>query len=112
MIASLFAKSDDAMLLEISMGAIRLFSFAYLFRWFVMTTQGFLSAVEKPALATVMSVSVALLFPLLMLGALWMLDLDGIWLNFVGANILATILGIFLLSIVFREIKAKEKTDV
>ncbi|MBQ5746848.1 MAG: MATE family efflux transporter, partial [Clostridia bacterium] len=81
------------------------------FRWFVMTTQGFLSAVEKPALATIMSVSVALVFPVLMLGALWTLDLDGIWLNFVGVNILAAILGLFLVSRVFREIKKKEETD-
>ena len=107
-IASLFANAEDAKLFEISVGAIRLFCFAYLFRWFAVTTQSFLSAIEKPVLATLLSVSVALIFPVLMLGALWTLDLDGIWLNFVGVNLLAAILGLFLLSCVRREIKRKE----
>ena len=45
-IASMFANAEDVKLLEISTGAIRLFCFSYLFRWFVVTTQGFFSAIE------------------------------------------------------------------
>ena len=63
---------------------------------------------EKPLLATMMSLSVALVFPITMLGALWPLGLDGIWLNFVGVNALAAILGLVLRSVVNREIKKKE----
>ena len=107
-IASLFANAADVRLLEISTGAIRLFCFAYLFRWFVVTTQGFLSAIEKPLLATVMSVSVALVFPILMLGALWTYGLDGIWFNFVGVNALAALLGIVLRITVNKEINRRE----
>ena len=106
-VASLFANAEDIMLLEESVRAIRLFCFAYLFRWFVVTTQGFLSAIEKPALATVMSVSVAFVFPLLMLAVLWNLGLNGIWLNFVGVNMLAAVLGVILLMRVIREIRRK-----
>ena len=109
-IAALFTKPEDVLLLEISTGAIRLFCFAYLFRWFVVTTQGFLSAIEKPALATVMSVAVALVFPLLRLTLLWRLELDGIWLNFVGVNALAALLGGGLLLGILRRIRQKEKT--
>jgi Na+-driven multidrug efflux pump len=96
------------MLLEESTKAIRLFCFAYLFRWFGVTTQGFLSAIEKPALATVMSVSTAFVFPVVMLGALWGLGLNGIWLNFVGVNVLTAILAASLLLRVLREIRGKQ----
>jgi len=108
-VASLFVNAEDAMLLEQSARAIKLFCFAYLFRWFGVTTQGFLSAIEKPALATIMSVGTAFVFPVLLLGALWSFGLDGIWFNFVGVNLLAAITGVILLLIVLREIKRKEK---
>ena len=97
------------MLLEESTHAIRLFCFAYLLRWFGVTTQGFLSAIEKPVFATVMSVSTALVFPVLILGALWSFGLDGIWFNFVGVNILTAALGVILLIRVRREIKRKAR---
>ena len=87
-----------------------MFCFAYLFRWFVVTTQSFLSAIEKPILATVMSVSVALIFPVLILAVLWPLQLNGIWLNFLGVNTLGAALGLILLLKVFQEIKHREHT--
>ena len=108
-VASLFANADDVMLLEQSARAIKLFCFAYLFRWFAVTTQGFLSAIEKPVFATIMSVSSAFVFPIVLLGSLWSLGLDGIWLNFVGVNILTAGLGVILLLFVLKEIKRKEK---
>ncbi len=107
-IASLFVDGRDIRLLEISAHAIRLFCFAYLFRWIGVVTQSFLSAIEKPALATTVSVSTALIFPLIMLVALWDFGLDGIWLNFVGVNILAASLSVFNLIFVFREMKRRE----
>lgn len=107
-IAAMFAKAEDALLLAESTRAIRLFCFAYLFRWFGVTTQSFLSAIEKPALATLMSVGTAFVFPVILLGALWSFGLDGIWVNFVGVNILAAILGIFLLIKVGKEIGKKQ----
>ncbi len=110
-IAKLFAGKNDLTLIEISASAIRLFCFAYLFRWVGVTTQGFLSAIKKPMLATVVSVSIAFLFPLIMLGVLWPLELNGIWLNFVGVNALAAILSIILLIYVMKEIKRKESEN-
>ena len=113
-IASWFANAEDMRLLEISPKAIRLFCFAYLFRWFGVVTQSFFSAIKKSAFATAMSLSIALVFPVLMLGMLWPLGLDGIWLNFVGVNALLTVLGAILLyrvlkEIRYLEIKMKEK---
>ena len=108
-VASLFANANDARLLEISTRAIKLFCFAYLFRWIAVTTQSFLSAIEKPVQATVMAVAVALVFPVILLGALWSFGLDGIWFNFVGVNFLATLLAAVLLIRLRKEIKLKEK---
>lgn len=107
-IAALFADAEDARLLEISTRGVRLFCFAYLFRWFAVMTQSFFSAIEKPVLATAMAVSIALVFPLITLTALWRLGLDGIWLNFAGVNLLGAILGVILLIGVLREIKRRE----
>jgi len=108
-LASIFVNAADARLLEISTYAIRIFCVTYLFRWVAVTTQSFFSAIEKPALATIMSVSVAFLLPVLLLGALWSFGLDAIWFNFVGVNILAAVLAAFLLLYVRREINRKEK---
>ena len=111
-IASWFVKSEDLKLLEISTHAIKLFCFAYLFRWIAVTTQSYFSAIEKPLQATIMSVAVAFVFPLALLGAFHGFGLDGIWFNFVGVNALAAILSAFLLIKLMKEIKKKEKDSL
>ena len=107
-VASLFVKAEEALLLEEATKAIRLFCFAYLFRWFAVTTQGFFSAIRKPVLATAMSISCAFIFPVIILGSLWSFGLAGIWFNFVGVNVLTALLGAILLIYVAREIKKKK----
>ncbi len=107
-IASWFVKAEDVLLMEISAHAIRLFCFAYLFRWIAVSTQSFFSAIEKPLQATVMAVAVAFVFPTVLLGAFWHFALDGIWFNFVGVNALAAILSGILLLRLMKEIKRKE----
>lgn len=107
-LASLFANAKDVQLLELSAHAIRLFCFAYLFRWVSITTQSFLSAIEKPIQATIVAVAVALVFPVVILGAFWNLGLDGIWLNMLGTSVLSAILATVLLIHINREIKRIE----
>lgn len=107
-IASWFANADDIRLLEVSTHAIRIFCFAYLFRWLGVMTQGLLSAVQKPAQATIMSVGTAMVFPVVLLGVLWYYGLDGIWFNFVGVNILTATLSIVFLLRLGKEIKHKQ----
>ena len=108
-IASWFVKAEDVRLLELSTHAIRLFCFAYIFRWFGVTTQSYFSAIEKPLQATLVSVGTAFVFPIVLLGALWRFGLDGIWFNFVGVNALTAILSAVLLLRLIKEIKEKEK---
>ncbi len=110
-IASWFVNAKDTRLLEISTHAIRLFCFAYLFRWIGVTTQGFLSAIEKPLKATVMSLGTAFVFPVVLLGALWGFGLDGIWFNFVGVNILTAILSVIFFTMFLKEVKKKEAQE-
>lgn len=107
-IAALFTNAEDLRLLELSAHAIRIFGFAYFFRWLVVMTQSFFSALEKPAQATVLSVGTALVFPVFLLGALWHYGLDGIWFNFVGVNGLAAVTAIFLLTRLAKEIRKQE----
>ena len=108
-VASWFVNANETRLLNIAPRAIRLFCFAYLFRWIGVTTQGFLSAIEKPFMATVMSVGTAFVFPVVLLGGLWSFGLDGIWFNFVGVNILTAIVSGIFLTVVLKEIKKKER---
>jgi len=107
-IASLFVDAQDVRLLEMAADAIRIFCLTYLFRWIAVTTQSYLSAIEKPARATVMALSIAFVFPVVLLGALWGFGLSGIWFNFVGVNILAAILSAVFLVSLSREIKRRE----
>ena len=107
-IASWFVKAEEVRLLEISTHAIRLFCFAYLFRWIGVSSQGFFSAIEKPKEASIISVGTAFVFPVVLLGALWSFGLDGIWFNFVGVNVLAALLSAVLLIRLLREIRHKE----
>ena len=79
-------------------GALRLFAFTYLTRWFSFATQSYMLAVEKPLPASLISVSTALLFPALLLAALWPLGLTGIWLNFAGTALLAAALSALVLA--------------
>jgi len=107
-VASWFVKAEDIRLLELSADAIRLFCFAYLFRWVGVMTQSFFSAIEKPLEATVISVATAFVFPVALLGALWSFGLDGIWFNFVGVCALAATLSAILLVRLTKEIGRRE----
>ncbi len=110
-VAALFAKGEDFRLLQMSTHAIRLFCLAYVFRWLVVMTQSFLSALEKPLQAATVSVGTALVFPVILLGALWNLGLNGIWLNFAGVNMIAAILCVVFLIFLYKEIKAKQEAQ-
>lgn len=109
-VASWFASAEDVLLLKVAADAIRIFCIAYLFRWLAVMTQSFLSAIQKPALATIMSVGTSMVFPIILLGALWRLELNGIWFNFAGVNILAAILSAVLLMRIGKEMKKRQTT--
>lgn len=96
-ITRLFVADAGPEVLSMSVGALRLFSITYITRWFSFATQSYMLAVEKPLPASIISVSTALLFPVILIGILWPLGLTGIWLNFAGTAILAAVLSAIVL---------------
>ncbi len=96
-ITRLFISDVGVDVLEMSMGALGLFCLTYLVRWISFATQSFMLAIEKSLPASIISMSTALVFPVLLLAALWPLGLTGIWLNFAGASLLSAILSILIL---------------
>lgn len=91
-IARLFMADAGGEMLEVAVGALRLFSLTYVTRWFSFATQSYMLAIEKPVAASLISVSTALLFPVLLVLLLQPLGLTCIWLNFAGTAALAALL--------------------
>ena len=106
-ITHLFVGGESTELLLMAEGALRLFAATYLTRWFSFATQSYMLAVEMPVYASVISVSTALLFPVILIVALWSLGLTGLWLNFAGTALLAAVLSLFLLSRFQKEMKRR-----
>lgn len=91
-IAALFLKENGKDLLTMSTHAIRLFSFTFLTRWFGFSIQSFLIALDKPLPAAVLSVANAFVFPIVLLGVMWPLQLNGLWLNTPVTSLMVSIL--------------------
>ena len=96
-ITRIFVASPSPEVLAASVGALQLFALTYITRWFSFATQSYMLAVEKPLPASLISVATALVFPVLLIAALWPLDLTGIWLNFAGTALLAAVLSLVIL---------------
>ena len=97
-IARLFLSGATAADLELCVGALGLFCLTYLTRWLSFATQSYMLAIGRALPAVLISVSTALVFPVLLIGALWPLGLTGIWLNFAGTAALAGGLALTILA--------------
>ena len=97
-ITRLFVADVSADVLRMSVFALQLFALTYITRWFSFATQSYMLAIEKPLPASLISVSTALVFPVLLVALLWPLGLTGIWLNFAGTSVLAAVMaGVILI---------------
>lgn len=96
-ITALFLSGMDEGFLATARLAIQLFAFTYVTRWFSFACQSFMTALERAGEASLISISTALIFPVLLLAALSPFGLTGIWLNFAGSSLLAGILAGLLL---------------
>lgn len=114
-IVGLFAEKGNTELIELSIRALTIFAFAYLFRWIGFSAQSFLLAIEKPGPATLISICIALVFPMFLIFALSPMGLDGIWFNFAGTNILGAILSVIVVikerKVLFRKDEVRTTTD-
>ncbi|HIV02542.1 MAG TPA: MATE family efflux transporter [Candidatus Aphodoplasma excrementigallinarum] len=104
-ITKLFVSNAGADVLSISVWALQLFSLTYITRWLSFATQSYMLAIEKPLPASIISVSTALVFPVILIGILWPLGLTGIWLNFAGTSLLAAVLSLIILKKVRPELR-------
>ena len=111
-ITHLFIADAEKEVLSMSVEALRLFSLTYIFRWFSFATQSYMLAIEKSLPASLISVSNALVFPVILVGVLWPLGLTGIWLNFAAAAVLVAILSAIILIKLRRELRGPDgKTE-
>ncbi len=96
-LAVIFIGETSSAYFAIAVAALRFFALTYLTRWFSFAVQSYMLAVGNAVGATVISLSVALLFPVILIVALWRLGLTGIWLNFAGTSLLAGVLAAFVM---------------
>ena len=96
-IVCLFVKANDTALIAMSVHALSLFAFACLTRWIPLATQSYLTAIGKAGYATIISLSIAFIFPIIALFSLGFLELDGIWLNLPVTCLMGAILAVALL---------------
>lgn len=81
----------------IAVGAVRLFSLTYITRWVSFASQSYMLAIEKPVPASVISISISLVFPLVFIAVLWGLGLTGMWLNLAASSAAAAVLSAVIL---------------
>ena len=103
-VATLFMAGSGQEVLSMAVGALKLFAITFVTRWFSFATQSYMLAIEKPLPASLISVSTALVFPVLLVALLWPLGLTGIWLNFAGTSLLAGVLSLGILFAVRKEL--------
>lgn len=99
----LFVGDVGPAFMAVAVPAMKLFSFTFLTRWFSFSVQSYMTAVSQPGYAAALSVSTAFVFPLVLIGVLWPLELTGIWLNFPLTYLLAGILAVVILLRFFRQ---------
>lgn len=96
-VAAVFVDKDDAALLDLSAHALRLFSIKFFFWWFGYVAQSFYNAIKNPKNASILTLSTAIIFPLVMVVLLWPLGLDGLWLNQAASYIPVAIIAFIML---------------
>lgn len=95
--AAMFLQPDEFELLSATARAIQIYSLTFITRWFGFAIQSLFTALDKPVPATVLSVGNAFVFPLLLIGLLWNMELDGLWLNIPLASFLVAIVAVVLI---------------
>lgn len=108
LLVSLFTKSTDTAFLSEAVGALKIYAFSRLIFWFSFATQSYMTAVEKPLYATLISVSSVFVFPMALIFALRSLGLFGLWLNSPITMVLTTLLSVIIMLLFSKEMKHKE----
>lgn len=97
LVAKLFVDTTQVALFEMSTHALRLFSFTFVSRWAGFAVQSFYSSIHKPFLASILSVSSAMILPIAFIIILSPLGLDGLWLNMAATSFVVMIMAFIML---------------
>lgn len=108
-VAGLFMQGNEPEVLAMAIPAVSLFSATYVTRWISFASQSFISAIEKPLLASIISIMTVLVFPVILILIFWPLGLTGLWLNLPGTALLSGILSVFILLSIRKDLRVKEK---
>ena len=100
------ADASDA-ILTMAGPAFRLFSLAYFLHWLPMCTQAFYTAIERSKPASAFSLFSVLVAPLAALVLLQPLGLDGLWLNLPAATLASTVVAIYMLMRLRKELRGE-----
>ncbi len=101
----LFSKNTDPVFLAAAVKAVQLLALARVLQWFSFTTQSFMTGVEKPLYATVISLAATFLIPLPLIFILYPLGLDGMWLNMPATALFECVIAGWLLLRFRRDLK-------
>ena len=107
----LFISGAGEDIISMAVTALRLFSLTYITRWFSFATQSYMLAIEKTLPASLISVSTALVFPVILLVVSLPLGLTGIWLNFAGTSLLAAVMSAVILIRLRHELLQPDSPD-
>ncbi len=105
LIAKMFVGADETALMSLTVHALRLFAFSFLFRWAGFAVQGFYSAIQKPLPASILSVCSAMIFPILFIVLLAPMGLDGLWLNLAATSLVVMIMAFVMILFSQKKIK-------
>lgn len=106
-LTSLFLENPDPSVLETARVAVRIFALTYFVRWVSFAAQSFFLAIGKSVQASILSVSVALVVPLLLIGAFYPLELTGLWLNTPVTAVIVGALAVVLFAAFMRNLRKK-----
>ena len=74
-----------------------IFALTYITRWISFATQSFMLAIERSVYATLISIAMAFVFPMVFLFVLSGFGLTGIWLNFPLTSFFGGMLSVLIL---------------
>jgi Na+-driven multidrug efflux pump len=96
-VAPLFIKESDTHLLDVSIVAIKIFSFSYLVGWVDMCFSSYFTALDKYGRSLIVSIMGTLVFPITFLTIMsGFFGLDGVWLTASASGAASGILTIIL----------------
>ena len=110
-LVSLFAPEATPTFALEAARALKIFAFSKLIFWFSFATQSYMTAVEKPLFATLISVGAAFIFPMIFIFALYNLGLTGLWLNAPLTMVACTLMSVVILILFSKEMKKKKKLE-